>query len=141
MKNLLRYSDGIKIYPDNSLISCLFLNTILNLRNFQNLLHLSTVQIWSIKIPSGFFVSFSTYSTKQIKFVHLWCFYSIYMIWDKHVLNTFRERSLMTSLVFWLFLTYLVLLYNVPFGGLSWTPLPTIIRDVINERSLMIWCN
>ena len=32
--------------------------------------------------------------------------------------------------------TYLVLLYNVPFLGLSWTPLPTLIRDVINERSL-----
>ena len=46
------------------------------------------------------------------------------------------ERSLMTSLVFWLFLTYLVLLYNVPFLGLSWIPLPTLIRDVINERSL-----
>ena len=33
--------------------------------------------------------------------------------------------------------TYLVLLYNVPFLGLSWTPLPTLIRDVINERSLL----
>jgi hypothetical protein len=32
--------------------------------------------------------------------------------------------------------TYLVLLYNVPFLGLSWTPLPTLIWDVINERSL-----
>ena len=31
--------------------------------------------------------------------------------------------------------TYLVLLYNVPFLGLSWTPLPTLIRDIINERS------
>ena len=31
--------------------------------------------------------------------------------------------------------TYLVLLYNVPFLGLSWTPLPTLIRDVINEHS------
>ena len=31
--------------------------------------------------------------------------------------------------------TYLVLLYNVPFLGLSWTPLPTLIRDVINERT------
>ena len=28
---------------------------------------------------------------------------------------------------------YLVLLYKVPFLGLSWTPLPTLIRDVINE--------
>ena len=44
----------------------------------------------------------------------------------------------MTSLVFWLFLTYLVLLYNIPFGGLSWTPLPTLIWDVINERSLKL---
>ena len=34
--------------------------------------------------------------------------------------------------------TYLVLLYNVPFLGLSWTPLPTLIRDVINGRSLAI---
>ena len=33
--------------------------------------------------------------------------------------------------------TYLILLYNVPFWGLSWTPLPTLIWDVINERSLM----
>ena len=32
--------------------------------------------------------------------------------------------------------TYLVLLYNVPFLGLSWTLLPNLIRDVINERSL-----
>ena len=36
------------------------------------------------------------------------------------------ERPLMTSLVFWPFLTYLptylVLLYNVPFWGLFWTP-------------------
>ena len=46
----------------------------------------------------------------------------------------------MTSLVFWPFLTYpptyLVLLYNVPFLGLSCTPLPTLQWDVINERSL-----
>ena len=28
--------------------------------------------------------------------------------------------------------TYLVLLYNVRFWGLSWTPLPTLISDVIN---------
>ena len=33
--------------------------------------------------------------------------------------------------------TYLVLLYNVQFGWLSWTPLPTLISDVINGRSLM----
>ena len=31
--------------------------------------------------------------------------------------------------------THLVLLCNVPFLGLSWTPLPTLIWDVINERS------
>ena len=31
--------------------------------------------------------------------------------------------------------TYLVLLYNAPFLGLFWTPLPTLIWDVINERS------
>ena len=30
----------------------------------------------------------------------------------------------------------LVLLYNVRFWGLSWTPLPTLISDVINESSL-----
>ena len=35
--------------------------------------------------------------------------------------------------------TYLVLLYNVPFGGLSWTPLPTLTWDVINERSLTLF--
>ena len=29
----------------------------------------------------------------------------------------------------------LVLLYNVPFWGLSWNPLPTLILDVINGRS------
>ena len=33
--------------------------------------------------------------------------------------------------------TFLVLIYNVPFLGLSWTPLPTLIRNVINERSLI----
>ena len=31
--------------------------------------------------------------------------------------------------------TYLVLLYNVPFLGLFCTPLPTLMRDVINGRS------
>ena len=31
--------------------------------------------------------------------------------------------------------TYLVLLYNVPFFGLSWIPLPTLISDVIDGRS------
>ena len=31
--------------------------------------------------------------------------------------------------------TYLVLLYNVWLRGLSWTPLPTLISDVINGRS------
>ena len=41
----------------------------------------------------------------------------------------------MTSHVFWPFLTYLVLLYNVPFLVLSWTPLPTLIWDVINKPS------
>ena len=34
--------------------------------------------------------------------------------------------------------TYIVLLYNVRFLGLSWTPLPTLILDVINGRSHMI---
>ena len=46
-----------------------------------------------------------------------------------------RERSLMTSLVFWLFLTHLVLLYNVPFLGYLGPPLPTLIWDFNNERS------
>ena len=45
----------------------------------------------------------------------------------------------MTSHVFWPFLTYiptyLVLLYNIQFLGLSWTPLPTLISDVINGLS------
>ena len=44
----------------------------------------------------------------------------------------------MTSLVFWPFLTYLPSLsYSITslFGGLSWTPLPTLIWDVTNERS------
>jgi hypothetical protein len=31
--------------------------------------------------------------------------------------------------------TYLVLPYNVPFWGLFWTPLPTLMWDVINESS------
>ena len=44
-----------------------------------------------------------------------------------HAKRFVRERSLMTSLVFFLALydlipTYLVLLYDVSFGGLSWTP-------------------
>ena len=33
---------------------------------------------------------------------------------------------------------YLVLLYNVPFLGLFWTPLPTLIWDVINEPFLNV---
>jgi hypothetical protein len=32
--------------------------------------------------------------------------------------------------------TYLVPPYNVRFGGLFWTPLPTLISDAINGRSL-----
>ena len=43
----------------------------------------------------------------------------------------------MTSLVFWPFLTYLPSLsYSITslFGGLSWTPLPTLIWDVTKER-------
>ena len=73
-----------------------------------------------------------------------------------------RERPLMTSHVFWPFLVifghflpkYLpcpthellpeavvrVLLYNVRFGGLSWTSLPTIKSDVINGRSQRVKC-
>ena len=50
----------------------------------------------------------------------------------------------MTSLVFLAIFdlpTYLVLLYNVPFLGLFWTPLPTLIRDVINGRSLKEFYN
>ena len=47
--------------------------------------------------------------------------------------NRVRERPLMTSHIFWSFLTYLntylVLFYNVPFWGLSWTPLPTLIWE------------
>ena len=55
----------------------------------------------------------------------------------------FREHPLMTSHVLcpfltypaWTYLpTYLVLLYNVRFWELSWTPLPTLIQDVINGR-------
>ena len=41
-----------------------------------------------------------------------------------------RERPLMTSHIFWPFLTCLVQLYNIR------TPLPTLISDVINGRSL-----
>ena len=33
---------------------------------------------------------------------------------------------------------YLVLLYKVPFWGLSWTPLSTLISDVINGHSLTL---
>ena len=45
----------------------------------------------------------------------------------------------MTSNVFWPFLTYLpFLLYNFQFWGLSWTPLPTLMSDVINGRSKTI---
>ena len=33
--------------------------------------------------------------------------------------------------------TYHVLLYNVPYWRLSWTPLPTLISDVINGRFLV----
>ena len=44
------------------------------------------------------------------------------------------QYSLLTSLIFWPFLTYpptlSYLLYNVPFlGGLSWTSLPTLILN------------
>ena len=48
------------------------------------------------------------------------------------------ERSLMTSHVFFgnFWPTYLVLLYNVPFLGLSWTLLPTLISDVIKAEFL-----
>ena len=49
--------------------------------------------------------------------------------------------TLMMSHVFWPFLTYLptylVLLYNLRFWGLSWSPLPTLKSDVINGCSLI----
>jgi hypothetical protein len=61
--------------------------------------------------------------------------YKVRMILTKKSTYLLRECSLMTSHVFWSFLTYLstyfVLLYNVRFWGLSWTPLPTLISDVI----------
>ena len=50
-----------------------------------------------------------------------------------------KERPLMTSHVFLAIFglpTYLVLLYNVPFLGLSWTLLPTLISDVIKAEFL-----
>ena len=40
-----KYRPGIKIYLDNSLTSCPFLNMILNWRDSQDL-HLSTVQLF-----------------------------------------------------------------------------------------------
>ena len=46
-----------------------------------------------------------------------------------------EEESKMTSHLIYL-PTYLVLLLNIPFWGLSWTPLPTLISDTINGRSL-----
>ena len=48
------------------------------------------------------------------------------------------ERPLMTSLIFWSFLTYLpTLFYSITslFWGYFGPPLPTLIRDVINGRS------
>ena len=48
------------------------------------------------------------------------------------------ECPLMTSHVFWQFLTYLpTLSYCITpnFGGYSWIPLPTLISHVINGRS------
>ena len=53
-----------------------------------------------------------------------------------------RERSLMTSLVFWPFLTYLPT-FSYFITSLFWAildPLPTVIWDVINERSLKRGC-
>jgi hypothetical protein len=47
----------------------------------------------------------------------------------------------MTPLVFWPFLTYLpTLSYSItsPLGGYLGPPLPTLIWDVINERSLSV---
>ena len=44
-----------------------------------------------------------------------------------------RERPLIT---FFGHFDLPILLYNVPFLGLSWTPLPTLITEVINGRSL-----
>ena len=58
-----------------------------------------------------------------------------YLIKHLHILG---ERPLMTSHVFGHIIpTYLVLLYNVRLMGLCWTPLPTLISDVIDGRSLM----
>ena len=59
--------------------------------------------------------------------------------WKDQCSRPHRECPLRTSprfLAIFYLPTYLVLLYNVPFLGLSWTPLPTLIWDVINERSL-----
>jgi hypothetical protein len=56
-----------------------------------------------------------------------------------YVVKPSKGTSINDVPCFWPFLTYLltylVLLYNVPFWGLSWTPLPTLISNVINGRS------
>ena len=44
------------------------------------------------------------------------------------------------SMAHWTLPTYLALLYNVQFWGLSWTHLPILISDVINGRFLIKRC-
>ena len=77
-----------------------------------------------------------------------WFIDGFHIILYSNLLLKCNDRSLMTSDVFWPFLTYLlhtyfVLPYIFRFGGLSWTPLPclyplpTLKSDVINGHSQM----
>ena len=102
----------------------------------------------SLKNKISHFVGSRLIPLRDIKdfYKHIYFWAKILVIlnpwtWNSLFRNSIRERPLMTShLAIFYLPTYFVMLYNVPFWGLSWTLLPTLISDVINERSLIGTC-
>ena len=94
----------------------------------------------TIKLPFDF-----SYQMKKpnMFLIHVFGFY---LCWTAYIGKkqkcTCRVRKCLSVAVFpYLKLlcnlpTYLVQLYNIKFWGLSWTPLPTLISDVINGHFL-----
>ena len=105
-------------------VKCLL--SMLHTRIFQNHAFLITILCLDLLQLDALFQNNSSY---------IWTLITSFFFWSFVIMQ--RERPLMTSHVFWQFLTYpsLVLPYNVRFWELSWTHLPTLIWDVINGRS------
>ena len=96
----------------NTILICIFLHDIWN---------------W---VKTDFSQLFLNVSKSQL-FFPIWILIVLmYFTWDSRDKGTSINDVLRFLAIFDL-PTYLVLLYNVRFWGLSWTHLPTLIRDVI----------